>query len=172
MPNLRLKQLAMSPFKHVLGKWEWVWLLMLATHLAACAPISTQVVPTPPPTPTALPLPFDAGSINLGDTLEITLPGRTPVILHWHLEEPSNAEISVKAVGTNEQGGLLDPVIEVLDANNRRIVYADDGDTTTPTDAYIPARGWDVGDYQLRLNTFDGYWSGVVKITIQPSELD
>ena len=53
----------------------------------------------------------------------------------------------------------------------RVVVYADDGGETT-TDAYISSRQWDVGHYQIRLNTFDGYWSGTVKILIQPSELE
>ncbi len=145
---------------------------MLTTFLVACAPSTSPIVSTPIPTATALPLPVDGGNIKLGDTQEITLPGRTPVVLQWHLEEPSMAEISVQAIGTNEQGGLLDPIIEVLDANHRRVVYADDGDSNTITDVYLPPRWWDAGHYQIRLNTFDGYWSGTVKITIEPSELE
>ena len=145
--------------------------LMLTVQLVGCATPTMNVIPTPIPSPTALPLPVEVGNIQIGVAQEFILPGRTPILLEWHLEESITAEIFVEATSGNEQGGILDPIIEVLDEDYNRVVYADDGGETT-TDAYISSRQWDVGHYQIRLNTFDGYWSGTVKILIQPSELE
>lgn len=147
-------------------------LLMLTIQLIGCAPsIPNQHTPTPAPSPTSLPLPVQGGNIQIGETQTITLPGRTPVILQWYLEQPVTAEVLVQATSDNQQGGILDPIIEVLDEDYQRVVYADDGGSVI-TDPYIPSRWWDAGHYQIRLNTFDGYWSGTVTILIQPSELE
>jgi hypothetical protein len=148
---------------------------------SACspAPLSEPTV-TPRPTleprtpPTPLPAPVQLGAVELGESILVELPGATFVELTYVVDTPQTVTIQAVALSDDAQGNSLDPVVEVIDADNDRIAYDDDGgqgrDGFSDQDTYIEGLQLEVGTYTIRVNAFNGFQAGEVEVLISVGE--
>lgn len=111
------------------------------------------------------------GEITVGETIEITLPGQTFVNLTYTADETQTVTITGAALSDDGAGNPLDVVLEVLDADNERVAYDDDGgrdvDGLAATDAVLQGLRLGPGAYTIRVNAFNGFQGGEVAVTVE-----
>ncbi len=161
--------------------WRAVPVIIIVAFMVGCAPAATPLPPTstPRPTqppraePTALPTPVDAGEIAVGDTVAVTLPGQAFVHLTLTMEAAQAVTITAAAQSDDGAGNPLDVVLEVLDGDNNRVAYDDDGgrnlDGLAPNDAAINDLSLEPGTYMLRVNAFNGFQAGALEVRVVES---
>lgn len=120
----------------------------------------------------------DPHSITLiapDSTFTLRLDGASPSILAYQAEAGETIRVAARALGEGTVAGLdgtfvIDPVLELLAPDGRRLAYNDDaGDAgaDAATDALIARVVLpEAGLYTLRVNTFNGVTRGEVEVTL------
>ncbi|MEL6151299.1 MAG: hypothetical protein AAFV33_28080 [Chloroflexota bacterium] len=163
----------------MISRWQRAWfavpifLLMLAACSTAPPPAPTFTPrPTLPPreAPTAIPTAVAAGDIMPGESVTVELPGSTPVDLMLQLDADVVVNITAAALTDDGEGNVLDVVLEVIDAQQTRLVYDDDGgaaiDGLAPNDAAVMGLDLQAGTYTVRVNAFNGFQRGEIEVTV------
>jgi hypothetical protein len=114
--------------------------------------------------------------------LTVSLDTSGAVVIHYSSEGDETVWISAKAIST-EDAFPLDTVIEVVSPSGERLAYNDDyfpalvSESVVselelqPTDSAISFLTLtDAGDYQLRVNSFNGVSTGEVEVLLQRAE--
>ncbi len=104
-------------------------------------------------------------TIRLDTPLVAYLDGEQPILLTYIAENVETVTITARSL---EESGLVDTVVELLDAEGQRLAYGDDWAESSDTrieNLTLPG----AGAYTLCVDSFNGVSSGDVEITVRAS---